>query len=155
MKIDNAAAVLNEAATSITAYREGSIYEHQLMLKPCFEQFNAALDQAWNEGLTSPKYQRMPDWVPHESRVTTSLRVLKALEYQISRGCLELYQINSPSYLDALEVTTKIFETISANVSEYGSKDYPNLSTEQLMQLSDDMKAVINLLNATYDLLKR
>ena len=51
-------------------------------------------------------------------------------------------------------VTTKIFETISANVSEYGHKDYPDLSTEQLMQLSDDMKAVINLLKATYALLE-
>ena len=40
------------------------------------------------------------------------------------------------------------------HVSEYGHKDYPDLSTEQLMQLSDDTKAVINLLNATYALLK-
>lgn len=154
MKIDNAAAVLNDAAQSIAAYHDGSIYEHQLMLKPCFEQFNAALDQAWNEGLTSPKYQRMPDWVPLESHMKIALCTLKALEYQISSGKFELYQINSPGNLESLDVTTKIFETISANVSEYGHKDYPDLSTEQLMQLSDDMKAVINLLKATYALLE-
>lgn len=134
MKIDNAAAVLDEAAQSLTAYKEGKLFEHNLMLKPCFEQFKAALDQAWNEGLTSPKYQRMPDWVPLESHMKIALCTLKALE--------------------SLDVTTKIFETISANVSEYGHKDYPDLSTEQLMQLSDDMKAVINLLKATYALLE-
>ena len=83
-----------------------------------------------------------------------ALCTLKALEYQISSGKFELYQINSPGNLESLDVTTKIFETISANVSEYGHKDYPDLSTEQLMQLSDDMKAVINLLKATYSLLE-
>ena len=154
MKIDNAAAVLDEAAQSLTAYKEGKLFEHNLMLKPCFEQFKAALDQAWNEGLTSPKYQRMPDWVPLESHMKIALCTLKSLEYQISSGKFELYQINSPGNLESLDVTTKIFETISANVSEYGHKDYPDLSTEQLMQLSDDMKAVINLLKATYALLE-
>lgn len=73
MKIDNAAAVLNEAAQRIAAYHDGSIYEHQLMLKPCFEQFNAALDQAWNEGISSPKYQRMPEWLMHELQVKIAL----------------------------------------------------------------------------------
>ena len=86
MKIDNAAAVLDEAAQSLTAYKEGKLFEHNLMLKPCFEQFKAALDQAWNEGLTSPKYQRMPDWVPLESHMKIALCTLKSLEYQISSG---------------------------------------------------------------------
>ena len=130
MKIDNAAAVLDEAAQSLTAYKEGKLFEHQLMLKPCFEQFNAALDQAWNEGLTSPKYQRMPDWVPLERHMKIALCTLKALEYQISSGKFELYQINSPGNLESLDVTTTCTYNLSCSRSSIGSIITRNTTTD-------------------------
>ena len=61
MNIIDATAVINAALDGLRAYNDGKLYEHELMLKPCFDQLNEALDQVWHAALTSPKFQRMPD----------------------------------------------------------------------------------------------
>ena len=60
MSSNNAATVLNEAAKSLAAYREGSIYDHQLMLKSCFDNLNGVLEQVWQAVHTGPVYQHSP-----------------------------------------------------------------------------------------------
>ena len=130
MNIIDATAVINAALDGLRAYNDGKLYEHELMLKPCFDQLNEALDQVWHAALTSPKFQRMPDWVPHEREVKTTLCIIKALRHQIITGTFRFMDINTPGNHQDMEVTTKIFESIVNSTKASGTEDYPNLSPE-------------------------
>ena len=153
MNIDNAATVLAQAATSLSAYHEGKMFEHNLVLQLCFDKLNPALDCVWQIAITSPMYQRMPDWVPLESKVKTALCVLKAIQHQITNKIFEFNELGKPGYLEALETTARIFQDIARSIKESGSNDYPKLDYGERNQLIAALLAAINLLEATKPLL--
>lgn len=153
MSSNNAATVLNEAAKSLAAYREGSIYDHQLMLKSCFDNLNGVLEQVWQAVHTGPVYQHSPASIAYENNFEASVRIIKELQQQITSGKIELFKLNSQANLDALATTIKLFAEIDDNIQEKGPEDYSHLNPDELQQLTADFKAAIGLLNATYKLL--
>ena len=155
MDIDNAATVLAQAAASLSAYHEGKMFEHNLVLQLCFDKLNPALDCVWQIAITSPMYQRMPDWVPLESKVKTALCILKAIQHQIACGTIEFGKLYSPGCLEALDVTCRIFKSIVLNITDYGDIDYPNLDNEGRGQLAIALHAAFSLLDATKSLFSR
>lgn len=152
MDIDNAATVLAQAAASLSAYHEGKMFEHNLVLQLCFDKLNPALDCVWQVAITSPMYQRMPDWGPLESKVKTALCVLKAIQHQIACGTIEFGQLYHPGNLEALETTGRIFKTIAISITASASTDYPDLDQAGLNQLVAAIQAAIDLLEATLSL---
>lgn len=153
MNIDNAATVLAQAAASLSAYHEGKMFEHNLVLQLCFDKFNPALDCVWQIAITSPMYQRMPDWVPLESKVKTAQSILKAIQHQITNKIFEFNELGKPGYLEALETTARIFQDSARSIKESGPNDYPSLDYGELNQLIAALLAAINLLEATKPLL--
>ena len=153
MKTDNAAAVLTEAAESLAAYREGSIYDHQLMLQSCFDNLNGVLEQVWQAVHTGPVYQHSPTSIAYENNFEASVRLIKELQQQITSGKIELFKLNSQANLDALATTIKLFAEIDDNIQEKGPEDYSHLNPDELQQLTADFQAATGLLNATYKLL--
>ena len=130
MDIRNAATVLNQAAENFTTGYDGKMLDPRVVFLPCMGKLNPALDCVWQVAITSPKYQRMPDWVPHEREVKTTLCIIKALRHQIITGTFRFMDINTPGNLQDMEVTTKIFESIVNSTKASGTEDYPNLSPE-------------------------
>lgn len=153
MSSNNAATVLNEAAKSLAAYREGSIYDHQLMLKSCFDNLNGVLEQVWQAVHTGPVYQHSPASIAYENNFEASVRIIKELQQQITSGKIELFKLNSQANLDALATTIKLFAEIDDNIQEKGPEDYSHLNPDELQQLTADFQAATGLLNATYKLL--
>lgn len=152
MDIDNAATVLAQAAASLSDYHEGKMFEHNLVLQLCFDKLNPALDCVWQVAITSPMYQRMPDWVPLESKVKTALCVLKAIQHQIACGTIEFGKLYNPGYLEALDVTCRIFKSIAISITASAQTDYPDLKQAGLNQLVAALQAAIDLLEATKSL---
>ena len=152
MDIDNAATVLAQAAASLSAYHEGKMFEHNLVLQLCFDKLNPALDCVWQVAITSPMYQRMPDWVPLESKVKTALCVLKAIQ-QIACGTIEFGKLYNPGYLEAQDVTCRIFKSIVISITASAQTDYPDLDEANLDQLVAALQAAIDLLEVTKSLL--
>ena len=129
------------------------MFEHNLVLQLCFDKLNPALDCVWQIAITSPMYQRMPDWVPLESKVKTALCVLKAIQHQITNKIFEFNELGKPGYLEALETTARIFQDIARSIKESGSNDYPKLDYGERNQLIAALLDAINLLEATKPLL--
>ena len=152
MDIDNAATVLAQAAASLSAYHEGKMFEHNLVLQLCFDKLNPALNCVWQVAITSPMYQRMPDWVPLESKVKTALCVLKAIQHQIACGTIEFGKLYNPGYLADLDVTCRIFKSIAISITASAQTDYPDLDQAGLNQLVAALQAAIDLLEATKSL---
>lgn len=152
MDIDNAATVLAQAAASLSAYHEGKMFEHNLVLQLCFDKLNPALDCVWQIAITSPLYQRTPEWVPCESKVKTALCVLKAIQHQIVCDTIDFGKLYNPGYIADLEETSHIFESIVLNITAYGDIDYPDLDNEGRGQLVVALQAALSLLEATKSL---
>lgn len=153
MNIDNAATVLLKASYRLTDYRNGELLEQNLVNQSCFAQLNPALDCVWQVALTSPLYQRTPEWVPCESKVKTALCVLKAIQHQITNKIFEFNELGKPGYLEALETTARIFQDIARSIKESGPNDYPSFDYGERNQLIAALLAAINLLEATKPLL--
>lgn len=98
-------------------------------------------------------YQRMPDWVPLESKVKTALCVLKAIQRQIACGTIEFGKLYNSGYLEALDVTCRIFKSIAISITASAQTDYPDLDQAGLNQLVAALQAAIDLLEATKPLL--
>ena len=103
--------------------------------------------------LTSPLYQRMPDWVPLESKVKTALCVLKAIQFQIASGTIDFGKLYNPGYLADLEKTIQIFKSIVLNITAYGAVDYPDLDNDGRGQLVVALQAALSLLEAAKSLM--
>lgn len=152
MNITEATSVLTQAAESLTAYRDKNLFEHQLVLTPCFDQLNPALDCVWQVALTSPLYQRMPSWVPLERQVKTALCLLKAIQHQIATGTIEFGSLYVPGYLEDIAVTGRIFQSIAVSITASAQTDYPDLDEAGLNQLVAALQAAIDLLEVTQSL---
>lgn len=152
MNITEATSVLTQAADSLTAYRNGKLFEHQLVLTPCFDQLNPALDCVWQVALTSPLYQRMPSWVPLERQVKTALCLLKAIQHQIATDTIEFGSLYDPGYLEDLMKTSQIFKSIASSITASAQTDYPDLDEAGLNQLVAAHQAAIDLLEVTQSL---
>lgn len=152
MNIDNATSVLNQASNILSAYKELGKFDQKWVNEPGIAQLNPALDCVWQVATTSPLYQRTPDWVPSESKVKTSLCILKAIQYQIANGTIECKKLYNPGYLEALEETRKIFETIDISILAYGKTDYPDLDQDSRNQLIAVLQAATHLLKVTKSL---
>lgn len=153
MDIRNAATVLNQAAENFTTGYDGKMLDPRVVFLPCMGKLNPALDCVWQVAITSPKYQRMPDWVPLESQVKTAHSILKAIQHQITNKIFEFNELGKPGYLEALETTARIFQDIARSIKESGSNDYPNLDYGERNQLIAALLDAINLLEATKPLL--
>ena len=103
--------------------------------------------------LTSLLYQRMPDWVPLESKVKTALCVLKAIQFQIASGTIDFGKLYNPGYLADLEKTIQIFKSIILNITAYGDVDYPDLDNDGRGQLVVALQAALCLLEAAKSLM--
>ena len=153
MNIDNAAIVLLKASSRLTDYRNGELLEQNLVNQSCFAQLNPALDCVWQVALTSPMYQRTPEWVTLESKVKTALCVLKDIQFQIASGTIEFGKLYDPSYLEALDMTSRIFKSIAISITASAPTDYPDLDEANLDQLVAALQAAIDLLEVTKSLL--
>lgn len=152
MNITEATSVLTQAAENLTAYRNGKLFEHQLVLTPCFDQLNPALDCVWQVALTSPLYQRMPSWVPLERQVKTALCLLKAIQHQIATGTIEFGSLYDPGYIEDLMKTSQLFKSIAVSITASAQTDYPDLDGAALNQLVAALQAAIDLLEVTQSL---
>ena len=117
MDIHNAATVLNQVADNFTTGYDGKMLDPHVVFLPSIAKLNPALDCVWQTAITSPMYQRTPDWVPLENQVKTAQCILKAIQYQITKGIFEFNELSKPGYLEALETSAHIFKDIASTAS--------------------------------------
>lgn len=153
MDIRDAATVLQQVADNFTTGYDGKMLDPRVLFLPCIGKLNPALDCVWQVAITSPMYQRMPDWVPLESKVKTALCVLKAIQHQIACGTIEFGKLYNPGYLEAQDVTCRIFKSIVISITASAQTDYPDLDEANLDQLVAALQAAIDLLEVTKSLL--
>ena len=152
MDIRDAATVLQQVADNFTTGYDGKMLDPRVLFLPCIGKLNPALDCVWQVAITSPMYQRMPDWVPLESKVKTALCVLKAIQHQIACGTIEFGKLYNPGYLEAQDVTCRIFKSIVISITASAQTDYPDLDEAALNQLVAALQAAIDLLEVTQSL---
>ena len=106
MDIRDAATVLQQVADNFTTGYDGKMLDPRVLFLPCIGKLNPALDCVWQVAITSPKYQRMPDWVPLESQVKTAQSILKAIQHQITNKISDCPC--GVSTLNAMPITSSI-----------------------------------------------